>query len=417
MRERLVLAFVGLTLAIIALYGVPRAYFLADLVHDDTVEQLDAGATTMAALVSERERTVDPVDGQLLEHGLASADRVEYTAPDGKVWAVGPSVPASGSIVETRRLAGGSTLTLRTAASTISERTQHAVIPLVLLGTLLAVAAAALGLWFARRMSRPFTELARVARQLGDGQFQIDLPSYSVPEAREICASLKSTGERLDQLVRREREFAVNASHQLRTPITALRLSLEDLALWPDTTPEMREELDRSVAELDRLNGAITELLDLARGRRLGDRSEIDLSALVAAVAQRWQSRIEEEGRTVVTRAPGLIRAQVPAGPVEQVLDVLVENARLHGRGTITLTTRDAGSHLEVVVADEGRRALTGDIFHRGVTTRSGPGDAHGIGLAVASELAEVAGGHLSLDTSAATTTFVLWLPAATLGH
>lgn len=416
MRERLVLAFVGLTLAIIALYGVPRAYFLADLVHDDAVEQLDAGATTMAALVSERERSVDPVDGQLLEHGLASADRVEYTAPDGEVWAVGPAVPVSGSIVETRRLAGGSRLTMRTAASTLSERTEQAIIPLVLLGTLLAMAAAALGLWLARRMSRPFTELARVARQLGDGQFQIDLPSYSVPEAREICVSLKSTGERLEQLVRREREFAVNASHQLRTPITALRLSLEDLALWPDTTPEMREELERSVAELDRLNGAITELLDLARGRRLGERSEIDLSALVAAVADRWQTRIEEEGRAVVTRAPGLIHAQVPAGPVEQVLDVLIENARLHGRGTITLTTRDAGSHLEVVVADEGSRSLGGDIFRRGVTTRSAPGDAHGIGLAVASELAEVAGGHLSLDTSAPTTTFVLWLPVATLG-
>lgn len=235
------------------------------------------------------------------------------------------------------------------------------------------------------------------------------MPSYSVPEAEEIGASLRGAAGRLDGLVRREREFAANASHQLRTPVTALRLGLEDLTLWPETAPEVREELGRSIAELDRLSAAIDELLDLARGRRLDSREVVDVATLADAAARRWETTLAAAGRRLVTRSDGPARTRAASGPVEQVLDVLIDNARLHGRGTITVEIRDAGTHLEIAVGDEGTRSLDPDVFRRGVTSRDG--DGNGIGLAVGSELAEVTGGHLSLDTTSPTTRFVLWLP------
>lgn len=412
MRERLVIAFVGLTIAVIAIFGIPRAYFVADLVRDQEQSALDGTATTLAALARERQRTGGEVDAELLEHGLAGAERVEYDPAGGPGLAVGISLSdTKDGLVEERSLPDGSVLTLRVSGHTLNSDVQQAITPLVLLGLALAAGSAILAFGLARRLSRPFRDLAGFSRDLGHGRFDIAVPSYRVPEAEAIGVSLRGAAAQLDQLVRHEREFAVNASHQLRTPITALRLGLEDLALWPETAPEVQEELERVLGELDRLSAAIDELLDLSRGRRLGEHRDVDLGALVAATAHRWQRQVEEAGRRLVVQSNGKVPARLAPGPVEQVLDVLIDNARVHGRGTITVQTRHAGTHLEVAVMDEGEPTLRSEVFQRGVTTRREDGGPHGIGLAVASELSELSGGHLSLDGSAATTRFVLWLP------
>lgn len=416
MRERLVLAFVLLALGVIALYGVPRAYSRADLVHDNESQRLSSASQDVAALVEERRLRGAEVDAALLAHGLLGTDRVEYSAPGETPLAVGAPRDADGGMSRTQAIPGGGAVTVRLSGSTVSEELRSALAPLVILGLGLAALAALAGLVLARRLARPFQELAQSARQLGQGDFDIEVPAYSIPEAEAIGASLRGAASQLDRLVRREREFAANASHQLRTPLTALRLSLDDLALWPETTPPVRAELERVLGELDRLNVAIGELLDLARERTLGAHGAIDLAALVAAAAGRWERRLRDDQRALVVRRSGTVRAQLPVGPLEQVMDVLIENARLHGSGTITVEARDAGTHLEVAVSDEGVLDLRPEIFQRGMTTRSDGADdgAHGVGLTVASELADAIGGHLSLDRASATSRFLLWLPRPT---
>lgn len=412
MRERLVVAFVGLTLAVIGLYGIPRAYFLADLVRDHETSTLDSTAALLDALVTERVDGGGTVDAALLEPGLTGADGVVYLPDDGgsPVQVGWDPVAADDGIDVTREVEGGR-LVLGVSSDTVSGEVREAISPLVLLGLVLALGSALLGFVLARRMARPFQELAEHSRELGHGRFDLAVPSYAVPEADAIGAALRQASAQLEDLVRREREFAVNASHQLRTPITALRLSLEDLTLWPETAPAVREELEHGLGELDRLGEAIGQLLDLARGRRLDSQQQVDLSALAAAAGLRWSRRLTEEGRELRVDTPVPARARVPSVAVEQVIDVLVDNARLHGRGTITLRTRDAGSHLEVVVEDEGTALVGTEVFQRGDEGRDGGPQGESIGLAVANELAEVAGGHLSLDDSSPTTRFVLWLP------
>lgn len=411
MRERLVLAFVGLTLAVIGLYGIPRAYFLADLVRDQQSDALTAAAVSLDAVVTERLDNGGEVDEELLVNGLVGADRVRYQSAEGDVVVVGQPLTGEGGLLRTRELSDGGRLALSISGDTLSGGVREAITPLVLLGIGLGLAAAIFGFVIARRMALPFQDLAGFSRDLGHGRFELDIPRYSVPEAEAIGSSLRNAGTQLDGLVRREREFAANASHQLRTPITALRLSLEDLTLWPETPPEVGAEIERGLGELDRLSGAIDELLDLARGRRIDAQQTIDVAALVAASAGRWRRQLADEGgRSLVVTSDGPVRTRVAVGPVEQVLDVLVDNARVHGRGTITLATSDEGTHLEVVVGDEGERRIGPEVFQRGVSSRA-VSEGHGIGLAVAAELAEVCGGHLSLDTSHPTTRFVLWLP------
>lgn len=412
MRDRLVATLVGLTIAVISLYGVPRAYFLADLVRDQEQHQLDDAATLITALIQERVAAGGTVDAELLGQGLSAADSVAYVPADGRPVTVGEADAGADAeaVTETRELDGGARLTLTTSATNVQGEIWEAIRPLVLLGLALAALAGGVGFMLARRLSRPFRELADTARELGHGRFDLDVPAYAVPEADAIATSLRQTAGQLDELVRREREFAANASHQLRTPITALRLQLEDLTLWPETTPALRDELDRGVAEVDRLSTAIDDLLGLARGQRHGDQIDVDLAALVADTAGRWRARLAAAGRELVVDGDGVVPARLIPGPVVQVLDVLIDNARVHGTGTIHVGTYDAGSHLIVTVADEGDADVGNDVFRRGVTTRAEQA-GHGVGLAVASELVELTGGHLSVDRTALTTTFVLWLP------
>lgn len=396
MRERLVIAFVGLTLAIIGLYGVPRAYFLADLVRDEETTSLQHTATLVAALVDERTAAGGAVDLDLLEEGLVAADAVEFVPAGGDgvgtIIAVDGPTDGAGGIEATRSVPGG-TLRLTVSGDTVSAGIRDAITPLVLLGLALALGSALLGFVIARRLARPFQELAGHSRELGHGRFDIDVPSYAVPEAEAIGASLRGAATRLDGLVRREREFAVNASHHLRTPITALRLNLEDLALWPETTPEVRAELQHGLEELDRLTGAIDQILDVARGRRLEEEQVVELADLLTSTGLRWSRPLSEEGRELVLDASAPAGTRVPSGPVGQLLDALVDDLRRHGRGAITLGTRDAGTHLEIAVADEG--------------PRDGAADE----LGVANELVELCGGHLSVDPTGPATRFVLWLP------
>lgn len=404
MRERLIGILVVLIVGVVVLYAVPRAYFTADLVRDHETETIDRTADFLEARIESRVLSGTPVDRTTLESALDGTDGARYVSADGASVVAGQlDDDPSSSLVETRRTDGGGTLTVTRDRSVVTTEVENALLPLIVLGVLLASIACAIGYVMAGRMSRPFDRLALAAGELGRGNFELDLPAGGVPEAQAISEALRTAATRLDELVRREREFAVNASHQLRTPITALRLELEDLTYWPETAPEVADQVRRSIGEIDRLTASIDDLLDLARRQRHGDQVDLDLTDFVADTVERWQRRVEDEQRDLLVDESTPVRAVIATAPVAQVVDILIENARQHGSGTITVVTRDVGDGVEIRVCDEGRRAFGSEILRPAVGT--------GVGLAVASELAEAAGGRLSLDETSATTCFVLLLP------
>ncbi|MEG9225456.1 histidine kinase dimerization/phospho-acceptor domain-containing protein [Aeromicrobium sp. Sec7.5] len=411
MRERLIGILVVLIVGVVVLYAVPRAYFTADLVRDHETLTVDLTADVLEARIESRVLSGAPIDRDTLESALDGTDGARYVAPDGTAVVAGQlDDDTDSAIVETRRTDDGGTLMVTRDRSVVTAEVENALLPLIVLGVLLASLACAIGYVVAGRMSRPFDRLALAAGELGRGNFELDLPRRGVPEAQAISEALGTAASRLDELVRREREFAVNASHQLRTPITALRLELEDLTYWPETTPEVADQVRRSIGEIDRLTASIDDLLDLARRQRHGDQVDLDLTDFVTDTVQRWQRRVGDEHRDIVVEDSAPVRAVIATGPVAQVVDILIENARQHGIGTITVATREVGDGVEVRVRDEGRRSFGSEILRQ----NAGPGNGSGagVGLAVATELTEAAGGRLSLDEASATTCFVLLLPA-----
>ncbi len=407
MRDRLVAALVGMTVAVIALYAVPRAYFIADLVHRQETRKIERSADLLALLVAERTADRAAVTDDYLAQLLNEAEGIRYVGPDGTVARAGVDPGERGAIVETRPVDGGGSVTLARSGDLVDQRVSEALMPLVVIGIGLTVFAALAGFWLARRLAAPFRELADAATTLGSGNLEaVHISHYTVPEAEDIGAALRSSADQLSTLLRREREFAVNASHQLRTPITALRLELEDLTHWPETHPAVAAELELSLAELDRLSEAITEFLGMARGTRHAEKRDLDLAALVAEVGERWAPRLAERGRDVVVSAPVPVPARVVPGSVMQVLDVLIENACEHGAGDVTLTAGEDERYVVVSVGDEGPLAFGREVFRRG---ESGDGGT-GVGLALATEIAQALDGRLDLGPGPHTS-FVLRMP------
>lgn len=408
MRERLIAALVGMTIAMLALYGIPRAYMLADLVTDYEVRKIERAADQLAAVVEEREQNGSPIDEAFLSTFLSESETLTYEPADGSTVVAGPTPDPADDIVEARDLPDGGTLTLSRSRDLINERITTALVPLILIGLSLTAVAAGFGYAIARKISRPFKELAEAADRLGQGHFDVDPPHYGIPEAEAVGDALRDSSRRLGELVRREREFASNASHQLRTPITALRLELEDITLWPQTPPEIADELNRYLPELDRLSSAIDEMLGLARGQRLGDTTEVDLRELVSDVVERWRPMMAASGFEIEHIDHGPTPARIVPGPVVQILDVLIDNASIHGTSPVAVAAQDVGPYVRITVGDRGRRVVGNEIFQRGTSQKTG--DTGGLGLTIAVELATTMGGYLKL-TEDECMTFELLLP------
>lgn len=408
MRERLIAAFVALAVCIIALYGIPRAFMIADTVRDGQEQQTARLAELLAIVIAEHELD-RPMTGELLQSLLTEDESAVYTRSDGSELRVG-AAPGSDGVSSQTEVAGGGTITVARSGDVVSQRLTSALLPVIFIGIALLVISVIGAVLLARFISRPFVQVAETARNIGRGRLDDEeRPVLTIPEARAIDDALRASARTLEHRIRREHEFAANASHQLRTPITALRLELEDLSLWPETPPTVREQLDHAVREIDRLTEAITQLLELARGESPGMGGSAPLDDVLRGAARRWSAQASASDREIRLTGIDAGLGSAPAA-ASQILDVLLHNAIKHGRGTITISGKRRAEYVTVQVADEGERPRGNVIFQRRPEQRSAT-SGEGIGLALSAELAESLGGHLLLEGDE-TTTFSLILPA-----
>jgi len=259
----------------------------------------------------------------------------------------------------------------------------------------------------AGRLARPLEEMSETARRLGEGDFSARNQPVQVPAIDAVGAARNTAADRLDDRLARERAFSADASHQLRTPLTGLRLRLE--AALESPGQDLRPALASAIAAADRLERTIDELLALARDTRESSAPPAEVPTLLEEVEQTWASRLFVEGRGLEVAIDGQLPATTtPAAAVRQVLSVLVDNALTHGTGTVTVVAREATDALAVDVSDEGPgvTAPEAELFAR----RASGGSGHGIGLALARRLAEAEGARLRL-TSPSPPTFTLLLP------
>jgi signal transduction histidine kinase len=424
-RRRIVSLTVLSAILAISLFGVPLAAGVAHYYTADERSELTRFATKATVTVNPAKlRGRDPVELPVTESGVklsvynragrrmggrgpATADAAVRTALHGA-----PADGQDGSdlvvtvpVVDDEHVIGA----IRAAAG--KAFAFHRVVRTWLLMLVVACAAvlvtALVARWQARRLARPLEEVSAIARRLGDGDFTVRVRPSGIPEIDSTGASLSTTAERLGALLARERAFSADASHQLRTPLTGLRLRLEAMLDAPDRPRD--EEITKAMAEADRLQRTIDDLLALARDAPRRE-EPLDLSGLLEETRETWHADLAREDRPLRIRvAPDLPVTHASTEAVRQILHVLLDNAGRHGRGTVTVSVRDAGDALAIDVSDQGLGIdrPQDELFRRRVATVG-----HGIGLAMARSLAEAEGGRLRL-TRPKPPTFTLLLPGA----
>jgi signal transduction histidine kinase len=275
---------------------------------------------------------------------------------------------------------------------------------LVLGGVALVVlaAVAVAGLWLARWVSRPLTDLRDATRRAEAGDLSVRADAGEGPEeVREVASAFNDMVGRLDGLVGTQEKFVADASHQLRSPLTALRLRIENLQ--HDADAATADELESALGEVDRLARLVNGLLALARAeRRAHERAPQDVGALVRERADAWRAAAAERGVDLEADAPAGLAAALAPGSLEQVLDNLVANALAvaPAGSAVTLAAARADGSVVMSVTDQGPgmapedRANAFDRFWRGREDRPGSG----LGLAIVKSLVEADDGTVRLE-------------------
>ena len=445
MKIRLIGALVSVAFLILVVFSIPLASFVATVERERLVTALERDAFMLAGHAKE---TLNTTAGAVLpslqpfieEYAIASRARIVVTNAAGlSIASSDPSVligtdftnrpevvkaltgiPAVGErksatlgetlvFVAVPVLLGDSVLgvvRLSNPKSQIDEEVRNRVIGIVIAGLFTLLAAVGIAIPLALTIARPITKLTRRTERLADGDFSVRADDATgPPEVRELSRSFNAMAGRLGLVIENQRHFASAASHQLRTPLTALRLRLEQAQeLVPSDASVLADTLDASRAEADRLQEMVEQLLALAR---LEGGSTATMSVNASEIARNriemWESLATERGVRISGRIAEHASCAVIDGALEQIVDNYIDNAlTVAPEGSeIVVSVVRSENHVVIDVIDAGpglqpeQRDKAFERFWRGAATTNSAGT--GLGLAIVLQLATASGGTAEL--------------------
>lgn len=424
MRRRiLVVALTAVVLAV-GLFGIPLAVAVQRTIISDEQGELERLALRAAVSVSPGYTRNDPIELPSTEPGVdlavygTSGERVTGAGPDRLDAEMESSLGGrvvdgeiGGDLVVAVPVTSGERVIAVTRAasarSNVQERIWWTWAAMAGLALVAASTAGAFAAAQSKRLTRPLTDLERASTELGDGNFAVRTERSGVPEIDRAGESLDRTAERLAALMGRERAFSAHASHQLRTPLTSLRLQLETgLQEGPDA---LREAATEAIRSADQLSSTIDDVLQLARGTA-GQGQGFEVDDLLDDLRRRWHGVLAAADRPLRLVVEGGVpgsSASLPAA--RQILHVLLDNAYRHGAGAVTVAARESGGALAVDVLDEG--SAPGFRLPTDATASVGGSGSATLGLPLARSLAEAEGGRLLLAVGESSTRLTLLLP------
>ena len=459
LRTRLVASFAYVLLVVIVALTVPLAIVMRDRARSELEALARTNAQTIAAFMNSDTLDDDPTarraltrdarryaeepgsrvivldatgivladsDGEDVGENFATPGRPEVTrALRSEVTAEvrrseeeqGDIAVAAAPIIDEGELVGA--VRISRDVQTVGENVGRATAAIVAVALGGFVAGLVLAVAIARSLARPMSRLAAAARRLGAGELSTRAGKLEGGiEVEELAGSFDEMAGRVERTVRAQQEFVANASHQLRTPLTGIKLRLEAaIAETPDEA--VRDQLSAADREVDRLAQIIERLLTMASQIEEGRVPHADLGDAVERAVQRWHERADKASSSLIDDgANGGTPISVVADPadLDQVLDVVIDNALIHAPGRIEVSVSGNGERATVSVADHGPGIPAdemGRVTERFFRGRGAPTGGSGLGLAIARELAERWGGGIDVRGGGEGTRIDVWFPTA----
>ena len=448
MRKRLLLAMVGLVALVLVAHDVPLGLHLTAIERDRVVTAIERDAFTIGGRITPALALADQTKQTSIDHVLheyseskvgtvviidgdgyllASTDATLVLGTDyvsrPEVSAALLGSPSSGTrlsntiggelvYVAVPILSGADVLGVVriTYPKTVLDKNIQKQMQSLLLAAGVSIAMAiAVALVFARTVSQPIGELRAATDALAAGDLSATALEGGPRETRQLARSFNSMASRLGGLIDRQRSFAGDASHQLRTPLTALRLRLEQASELVQTQPLVaREHIDEALNETDRLTHLTEQLLHLARAEgAVLEKEKLDVCEIVRDRAEEWQYLADEHEISIDVQAPEVLMVDANQLALREIIDNYMDNALEVSppKSQITLTVLALADAVEIVVSDSGRgmssqqRERAFDRFWR-ADVDSNRRTGSGLGLAIVAQLAQASGMRVELRVS-----------------
>lgn len=401
MRRRVLLATISAVAVAVLLLGVPLGIFGARYVLATEEQRVTNRVDTLARSVDNSLDRGDVVEESTVQRAAEGSEGdlpayVVVTLPDGTQLTAGE--PVSPPTIDKAKLTDKNVgVSMTVSAIGAYVKSAQTVVLVIIAGIVAIAAGIAVAVWQANRLSAPLVYLAASAEQLGSGQVRPRLEPSGVEEIDLVAAELARSADRLAGRLAAERQFTQDASHQLRTPLTALTMRLEEITLASDD-PEVVEEARISLEQVERLVTVVDDLLAASRRSQGGTTEAVVLADVVHQQEEEWAPTFERAGRRLVIEVLDGMQVLATPGALAQIIATLLENSLKYGDGTTTVRSRPSGTTgaVAIEVADEGEGVaddVATRIFERGTTT----GGSTGLGLALARDLAAADGGRLDL--------------------
>jgi signal transduction histidine kinase len=375
-RRRLVISTIAIVLVAIGALAVPVGIIVYRAAEDEARARLDEQAAGIATALANDLLAGRAPDPAAFAAVSAAGDGIRVVGADGVLLIDEVPADLGRSISATRPGPAGTSIELIGSTDALNTRFREQM--LILIGLVVGAVLAAAG-------------LAMSARRFGEGDFSLrNVPTTNIEEIDEITKALAVSGNRVDTMLATERHFTADTTHQLRTGLTGIAMRFELLARSPD--PDVVVEAEAGLSQTEQMNSTIDELLALARHGSSRERTEFDLVALVDDHVADWAPRFTDAKRSIAVVTTSQARVVGTKGLAGQVIDIMIDNALRHGRGTVTLMI-DGPS---VMVIDQGP-GLSDDDVAAVFTQPSDPSAAHGRGLPLARRLAEVDGASIEV--------------------
>lgn len=415
MRPRLALTAAAVTSMIVLAFCIPLARLIQVVATNRALDAAKLESRSLAGALgaisdtptvkqvvqqanagNPRPTTVYLADGTVLGAPVPVDAEVELARQGRSFTAAGPNGGRDILVGVVTPGAGARVVRVRVAGSLLNHGVHRAWTIIVAVGALVVLIAVLLADRLGRAIVAPMGELLSVTRRLQSGDLSARVAPSGPPEVEEVGVAVNDLAERIGDLLVAEREAAADLSHQLRTPLTVLRLDAEGL--------ESPVERQRIAGDVDRLEQVVTRVIEESReGSRRDSKPGYNQTDLGQAVRRRlmfWTVLAEDQGRQVTSAIPaGAQPIGVSSAELDVCLDALLNNVLTHTAAGIPLSVelRGAADRSWTLAVDDGGPGLPGNALPpRG----SSGGSGTGLGLDIVRRTAEASGGSVTAGRS-----------------